>query len=203
MRSWVLTFIVALLVLDLTVRREEEKKKSMAELTAMLETAMEIAATEKIQLSKEDRNKKFTEKIKSSKSDWEKSVASASNFYEYYWINGEGIKEYCEKNNVSISYYVKKFSDANLSYFYVATKILEKDFQKNNVNFSYETWKEWNGGTMNPIVAQGMFEIKKRNNLNDVQICELFNEEAKEIVNFTAYEKENEVASDLLLNTKL
>lgn len=185
----------------LEVASLETEKKAITELKNANEKTVDGQGV--MQLLKDDSNKKFAEDIKLSKSDWEKTSASASNFYGYYLMNVEGRKEYCEKNNVSISYFVKTFSDANQSYFYAATKILEKDFQKNNAKFSYQTMKELIGGTLKPLVAQDMLEIKKQLNLNDVQTCELFNEKAKEFVNALTYEKQNKVASDLLLNSKL
>lgn len=177
-----------------TAKKAIEELKNANEKTADGQSVM--------QLLKEDSNKKFNENIKSTKSDWEKASASASNFYGYYLMNVEGRKEYCEKNNVSISYFVKTFSDANQSYFYAATKILEKDFEQNNTKFSYQMMKELVGGTLKPVVAQDMLEVKKQMNLNDAQACELFNEKAKEFVNAMAYEKQNKIGSELLLNAK-
>jgi len=141
----------------------------------------------------------FNSQVDSIKNTNKKLFIAANNFYGYYILNVNGRQKYCEKFGVKIPKFIDAFKNFNQQLFDRATKIQADELSRNGKLLNYDQLSTALMPSFSRILDQDFNDIKKTYNLNDAEACELFENNANEIVKGMDYKLRNIKAAELLL----
>lgn len=200
--AYVLAFLLAFYVVK-EIRNESNIQNISANVENNIKDKIELAQQKTdgpvMEELMKDGVEEFNTQIDSIKNENKKLFIAANNFYGYYMLNVDGRQKYCEKVGVKIPKFINAFKNFNQPLFDKASKVQADEQKRNGRILNYDQLSAALMPSFSRILDQDFSDIKKTYNLNDAEACELFENNANEIVKGMDYKLRNVQAAALLL----